>query len=63
MKKNLDVSCKKNLVITNILCQSLDPSLYGGSTFIFQKVGGGGGLAPPAPPPARALINDSNFFS
>ena len=54
MKKNLDVSCKKNLVITNILCQSLDPSLYGGSTFIFQKVGGGG-ACPSSPSPCEGL--------
>ena len=51
------------LVITNILCQSLGPSLYRGSTvlnFIFQKVWGGE-LAPPAPPSARALTVGSGI--
>ena len=47
-----------NLVITNIFCHSLDPSLYRGSTvvnFIYSFFKKGGGLDPPAPPPAGAL--------
>ena len=32
MKKNLDICLKEILVITNIFCQSLGPSLYRGST-------------------------------
>ena len=49
---------KKNLVITNIFCQSLGPSLYRGSTvlnliYLFFKKWGA--LALQAPPPARAL--------
>ena len=50
---------KKNLVITNIFCQSLGPSLYRGSTvrnfiYLFFKKWGWR-ASPPAPPPARAL--------
>ena len=47
-----------NLVITNIFCHTLDPSLYRGPTvlhciYLFFKKWGA--LAPPAPPLARAL--------
>ena len=47
-----------NLVITDIFCHTLNPSLYGGSTvlnFIYLFFKKWGALAPRAPPPARAL--------
>ena len=45
------------LVITNIFCHSLVPSLYRGSTvlnfiYLFFKNWGGGGLPPPFPSPS-----------
>ena len=63
MKKNLDIRLKKNLVITNIFCQSLGPSLYRGSTvlnFIYFSKSGGGGEAPQVHPlrgPCNACLS------